>query len=96
MQIIFEQDIGGSTLLAARIKMQQKYLEQFEDLYEDFHLVRMPLIEEEVHSFCTFCSLLKKSLSPLSPPKGCRQLPGFSAEVSLVKSIACCLTCVSN
>ncbi len=51
LQIIFEQETGGSTLLAARVKMQQKYLEQFEDLYEDFHLVRMPLQEEEVYTF---------------------------------------------
>lgn len=47
-QIMFEEEVGGSKLLAARVKMQQSYLQQFEELYEDFHLVRMPLLEEEV------------------------------------------------
>ena len=40
--------MGGSKLLEARVRMQQKYLEQFYELYEDFHIVKMPLLEEEV------------------------------------------------
>ncbi|CAN1157581.1 ATPase GET3A [Linum perenne] len=37
-----------SKLLKARMRMQQKYLDQFYMLYDDFHITKLPLLPEEV------------------------------------------------
>ncbi len=53
--------------------MQKKYLEQFDELYEDFHLIKMPLLEEEVRgveALKAFSVYLTRQYVPQAPADG--------------------------
>ncbi|KAG5579702.1 hypothetical protein H5410_050329 [Solanum commersonii] len=76
-QVLFDEEVVESKLLKARMRMQQKYLDQFYMLYDDFNITKLPLLPQEVcgvealkvfsHSFLTPYqpSLLRGSVEEL-------------------------------
>ncbi|XP_065069089.1 ATPase ASNA1 homolog [Rhopilema esculentum] len=47
-QLVYQQEGKYCELCKARHKIQSKYLKEIDDLYDDFHIVKLPLLPREV------------------------------------------------
>jgi len=47
-QVLFPDKGSSCGFCAARVKMQQKYITNISDLYEDFHVLKLPLLKHEI------------------------------------------------
>ncbi|KAJ2609522.1 Golgi to ER traffic- protein [Coemansia sp. RSA 1365] len=68
-QLLFPPKDSNCDQCKVRHKMQQKYLEQIFDLYEDFHITLLPLLTHEVRGGEKLKSFSRLLVEPFQPPK---------------------------
>ena len=82
-QLLFPTKSNPCEQCNSRRKMQKKYLEQIEELYEDYNVVKMPLLTEEVRGK----EKLERYEAFFSIPESCADAFSFcSFSEMLVKS----------
>lgn len=69
-QLLFPKAGSDCEQCNARRKMQKKYLEQIEELYDEFNVVKMPLLVEEVRGKGRLEKFSEMLINPYVPPAG--------------------------
>ncbi|KFY24494.1 hypothetical protein V493_05204 [Pseudogymnoascus sp. VKM F-4281 (FW-2241)] len=69
-QLLFPKKGSECEQCNARRKMQRKYLEQIEELYDEFNVVKMPLLVEEVRGKEKLEKFSEMLVHPFVPPQG--------------------------
>ncbi|KAI1502894.1 putative arsenite translocating ATPase [Biscogniauxia marginata] len=68
-QLLFPKQGSDCDQCNARRKMQKKYLDQIEELYDEFNVVRMPLLVEEVRGRERLEKFSEMLIHPYVPPE---------------------------
>ncbi|KAI1462542.1 anion-transporting ATPase [Annulohypoxylon moriforme] len=68
-QLLFPKQGSNCEQCNARRKMQKKYLDQIEELYDEFNVVRMPLLVEEVRGKEKLERFSEMLIHPYVPPE---------------------------
>ncbi|RMZ77335.1 hypothetical protein DV737_g4369, partial [Chaetothyriales sp. CBS 132003] len=66
-QLLFPEKSNDCKQCNARRKMQKKYLDQIEELYDEFNVVKMPLLTEEVRGPDKLKSFSEMLIHPYKP-----------------------------
>lgn len=67
-QLIFPRKASECELCTARARMQAKYLEQIHELYDDFHVITLPLLSSEVRGIDALRAFSHHLIAPYQPP----------------------------
>ncbi|CAI0402952.1 unnamed protein product [Linum tenue] len=84
-QVLYNEDDVESKLLKARMRMQQKYLDQFYMLYDDFHITKLPLLPEEVTGVEALKNFSHRFLTPHQPSAGNLTVEEMEERVSTLR-----------
>ncbi|KAJ8900165.1 hypothetical protein K2173_024805 [Erythroxylum novogranatense] len=84
-QVLFDEEVVNSKLLKARMRMQQKYLDQFYMLYDDFHITKLPLLPEEVTGVEALKRFSKHFIKPYKPSIGGGSVEELEQTVSALR-----------
>ncbi|CAG8816197.1 32064_t:CDS:2 [Gigaspora margarita] len=67
-QLLFPRKDSNCEQCLVRHKMQQKYLDQIYNLYEDFHIILMPLLTKEIRGTQDIKEFSEMLVKPFVPP----------------------------
>eukprot|EP01120_Amphizonella_sp_Union-15-10_P007229 TRINITY_DN2421_c0_g1_i2.p1 TRINITY_DN2421_c0_g1~~TRINITY_DN2421_c0_g1_i2.p1 ORF type:complete len:207 (-),score=35.81 TRINITY_DN2421_c0_g1_i2:88-708(-) len=63
-QVLYPSKDSTCELCTARSKMQRKYVDQIQDLYEEFHVIKLPLQKSEIRGAGPLENFSKNMLEP--------------------------------